>query len=71
MEDKLEKYILKFINLNADNDNRMGKFTSSLDSQIEKRIQDLDIRLKNNVDDMKEYATIDFAKQKNFRTELE
>lgn len=62
MEDKLEKYILKFINLNADNDNRMGKFTRSLDSQIEKRIQDLDIRLKNNVDDMKEYATIDFAK---------
>jgi hypothetical protein len=62
MEDKLEKYILKFINLNADNDNRVGKFTDELDSRIKKRIEDLDIRLKNNVDDMKEYATVDFEK---------
>jgi len=53
MEDKLEKYILKFINLNADNDNRVGKFTDELDSRIKKRMEDLDIRLKNNVDDMK------------------
>lgn len=38
---------------------------------LDKRIKELDIRLKNNVDDMKQYATVDFEKQKNFRTELE
>ena len=71
LEEKLEKYILKFINLNADNDRRLDKQTDKLDGMLEKRIKELDIRLKNNVDDMKQYATVDFEKQKNFRTELE
>jgi hypothetical protein len=42
-----------------------------LDDMLNKRIESLDIRLHSNVDDMKKYATVDFDKQKNFRTELE
>ena len=71
MEDKLEKYILKFINLNAENEDRFEKTKHELDGLLNKRIESLDFRLKNNVDDMKAYATTDFDKQKLFRTELE
>ena len=71
MEDKLEKYILKFINLNAENEDRFEKTKRELDGLLNKRIESLDFRLKNNVDDMRAYATTDFDKQKLFRTELE
>ena len=38
---------------------------------LENRINSLDFRLQDNVEDMKSYATVDFDKQKNFRSELE
>jgi len=52
-EEKIEKYILDFINLRGDNDRQLDLHRKALDQMLAKRIADLDIRLGVNVDDMK------------------
>lgn len=44
-EEKLDSFILKFINLNADNREILGEAKASLDKILEKRISDLQYRL--------------------------
>ena len=70
-EKKLEKYILEFINLNADNQKILNGAMGELDKMLQKRIDLLDVKLTDNVKEMRSYAVKDGAKTSLVRNELE
>jgi hypothetical protein len=71
IEDKLEYYILKFINLNAANDLELKTVTKKMDEMLKKRIDELDIRLKLNVKDMKQVAQVEISQQSNYQNQID
>ena len=70
-EDKLDGYILDFINLRTENDIVLEKYQKKMDEMFQKRIDMLDIRFNHNREDMMKYTQKDYDQQRQYQREIE
>ena len=70
-EERLENYILEFADLLRDNDKKMVLYEGQLDKMLQKRMDDLEIRLQLNVADMKKHALKDYDEKREYQREIE
>ena len=71
LEEKLNKYVKNFINLNADNKHQLDNAKSQLEAVFNQKLDMLDLKMKDNVQDMSKFAIMDADKTKKYRNELE
>ena len=71
LEEKLEGYILQFINLNADNKYILAEASKKLSETFDQKIALVEVKLNDNVKEMSGYAMKDEKKTKSFKNELE
>ena len=71
LEEKLDKYVRNFINLNADNKHQLEIASKQLQAVFDQKLDVLDLKMKDNVQDMSKFAVMDAEKTKKYRNELE
>ena len=71
LEEKLEGFILRFINLNADNKYVLEDASKELNKVFDQKIALVDLKMHDNVKEMSGYAIKDEKKTKSFKNELE
>lgn len=71
LEEKLEGFILRFINLNADNKYILEDASKKLGEVFDQKIALVELKLNDNVKEMSGYAMKDEKKTKSFKNELE
>lgn len=69
-EKKLEEYIIKFINMNAHNDNLIAEARKALNEEFMQHMQDAQSRIEANLVDMKKLALQEDRKDELHKGEM-
>ena len=70
MEERLEKYITQFVQLNIDHESKLDALNANLDTQFEGRMKAFDRRLGKHSEDIAEQLCKDDSKKERWQGEV-